>query len=155
MKHFPHVRQIFNLRIGKPESEKLTGHGLYCFRALRELGKTAEQPANSVDERSRAKAYGLSAVSAPPNFAFSGDMLFASQLLNVVTRETSCVECRQHSEPAYIDVRPLVIALLELHLMLIYNADNLIQVVRPVGVRSLLYGELWIFHGSLILTSSQ
>ena len=76
---------LFNFRIGKPELEKFTGHGLYCLSALRELGKTAEHPPTVVDERSRAKAYGLLAISALFVFAiFWGDMLFTFQLLHVV-----------------------------------------------------------------------
>ena len=77
MKHFPHVRQIFNFRIGKPELENLTGHGLYCLSALRELGKPAEQPPTVVDERSRAKAYGLSAISALFRFRNFGATCFS------------------------------------------------------------------------------
>ena len=85
MKRFPHVQAPFNLRIGKPEVESLNGHGLYCLSALRELGKTAEHPPTVVDERSRAKAYGLLAISALFVFAiFWGDMLFTFQLLHVV-----------------------------------------------------------------------
>ena len=68
---------LFNFRIGKPEFENLTGHGLYCLSALRELGKTAEQPPTVVDERSRAKAYGLSAISAPFRFRNFGATCFS------------------------------------------------------------------------------
>ena len=57
---------------------------MYCLSALRELGKTAEHPPTVVNERSRAKAYGLLAISALFVFAiFWGDMLFTFQLLQV------------------------------------------------------------------------
>ena len=68
---------LFNFRIGKPEFENLTDTGLYCLSALRELGKTAEQPPTVVDERSRAKAYGLSAVSALLRFRIFGATCFS------------------------------------------------------------------------------
>ena len=69
---------------GESRNRKTGWQSRELFNAFSEERKTAEHPPTAVDERSRVRAYGLSAISAKiAHSHFWGDMLFTFQLLQV------------------------------------------------------------------------